>query len=135
MSEMNLTKKHEDLIYDVGIHKGEDTDYYLKKGFKVIGFEADPDLAEHCRRRFLEEIQNGKLIIVEGAIVEQRPGEITVQTVRFFKNQNVSVWGTVLDDWACRNEVLGTQNTIIEVSTVNFQQCLSVPLNVDTTRL
>lgn len=28
-----------DIIYDVGLHVGQDTDFYLKKGFKVIAFE------------------------------------------------------------------------------------------------
>lgn len=116
--------KTQDLIFDVGMHKGEDTDYYLKKGFRVIGFEADPDLAEHCRRRFSMEIQNGKLVIVEGAIVERYPGKSQHKTVRFFKNQNVSAWGTVLDSWARRNERFGTQNTVITVNTVDFEDCL-----------
>lgn len=32
------------LIFDVGLHKGFDTSYYLKKGFTVIGVEARADL-------------------------------------------------------------------------------------------
>ncbi len=39
MRKMHRAGKHDDLLYDVGMHKGEDTDYYLKKGFKVIGIE------------------------------------------------------------------------------------------------
>ena len=31
MSEIQHTKKHEDLVYDVGMYKGEDADCYLKK--------------------------------------------------------------------------------------------------------
>lgn len=34
------------LIYDIGAHLGEDTDFYLKKGFKVVAIEANPFLAE-----------------------------------------------------------------------------------------
>ena len=41
--------KHKDLVYDVGMHKGEDTEFYLRKGFRVIAFEADPDLAHSGR--------------------------------------------------------------------------------------
>jgi hypothetical protein len=37
------TAPHEDLIYDIGMHQGEDTEFYLQKGFNVIAFEADPD--------------------------------------------------------------------------------------------
>ena len=28
------------LIYDVGLHKGEDSEFYLKKGFRVVAIEA-----------------------------------------------------------------------------------------------
>ena len=91
MSELQSTKKHEDLVYDVGMHKGEDTDYYIKKGFRVIGFEADPDLAEHCRNRFSNEIENGKLVIVEGAITELPFGETKNVITKFYKNNDYSV--------------------------------------------
>lgn len=40
------------LIYDVGGHLGEDTDFYLKKGFKVVAIEANPGLAERLSERF-----------------------------------------------------------------------------------
>lgn len=116
--------KQGDLVYDVGMHKGEDTDYYLKKGFNVIGFEADPDLAAYCRSRFPDEIENGKLIVVEGAIVERPPGETKASTVKFYKNKDKSVWGTVTGDWAHRNELLGASSEIIEVPVVDFSECL-----------
>lgn len=120
MNELQNIIKYEDLVYDVGMHKGEDTDYYLKKGFRVIGVEADPDLAEQCRQRFANEIKTGRLIVVEGAITEPSSGE----TIKFYKNKNRSVWGTVVNDWANRNEFLRTTNEIIEVSAVDFSECL-----------
>ena len=33
-----------DLIMDVGMHRGEDAEFYLKKGFRVVGVEANPEL-------------------------------------------------------------------------------------------
>ena len=124
MNEAKHTGKHEDLVYDVGMHKGEDADYYLKKGFRVIGFEADPDLSAHCRNRFPDEIEKGKLIVVEGAITEPPPGETKGRRIKFYKNKDTSVWGTVAGDWAHRNEFLGTSNEIIEVPIVDFSECL-----------
>lgn len=115
---------HKDLVYDIGMHKGEDTDYYLKKGFRVIGFEADPDLIQHCRSRFVEAIGCGRLAIVEGAIVEQQVGETAGRTVKFYKNVEKSVWGTVNDAWAHRNEKLGTHSQIIEVKAIDLTECL-----------
>jgi hypothetical protein len=42
---MNLkdTPPNKNLIYDVGLYKEQDTDFYLKKGFQVVAFEANPE--------------------------------------------------------------------------------------------
>jgi hypothetical protein len=39
--------------------------------------------------------------------------------VRFYKNDQDSVWGTVCADWAARNSRLGTRSSIIEVDVIN----------------
>lgn len=121
---MSLTRAvvHEDLVYDVGMHKGEDTDFYLRKGFRVIGFEADPDLIQHCKNRFLEALERGRLVIVEGAIAEHRSGESAGQTARFYKNLEMSFLGTINAGWADRNETLGTHSSVVEVKTVDFAE-------------
>lgn len=116
--------KQKNLVYDVGMHRGEDTDYYLKKGFKVIGFEANPDLVKVCQKRFQKEIQKGFLKIVEGAIVEDTINQRVNDKVQFFKNSKKSVWGTVVQDWAERNEIFGSSNEILEVSAINFSEYL-----------
>ena len=120
-----LIAKHRDLIYDVGMHKGEDTDYYLKKGFRVVGFEAVPDLIKHCKDKFSEAIKNSKLILVEGAIVDPDLEGMAGQTVKFYKNLDDSVWGTANVDWVRRNKILGTHHEVIEVNTVDFKKCLN----------
>jgi len=122
---MSRAKKNEGLLYDVGMHMGEDTDYYLKKGFKVIAFEANPALLEHCKKRFSNEIAKGKLTIVEGAIVDPLRTGSGTNSIKFYRNKELSVWGTVADDWARRNvDVFGATSEIIEVPVVNFAQCL-----------
>ena len=50
-----------DWIFDVGLHKGEDTEFYLKKGFKVVGIEANPLLYQQARERFSEAVNAGRL--------------------------------------------------------------------------
>jgi FkbM family methyltransferase len=117
------TLKHDDLVYDVGMHKGEDADFYIRKGFRVIGFEADPHLVEECRTRFISEILHNRVTIIEGAIIDLLSPDINT-AVTFFRNIDNSVWGTVVPDWAHRNEVLGTSNEIIRVPIVDFSDCL-----------
>jgi FkbM family methyltransferase len=110
------------LIYDVGMHRGEDSDYYLKRGFNVIAFEADPLLVEFCQKRFAEEIRVGRLKIVSGAIIGN-PRERGTKS-KFFRNTTLSVWGTVDDSWAERNHKLGTKTEVIEVPVIDFAACL-----------
>lgn len=115
-------KIDENLIFDVGMHKGEDTRYYLRKGFNVVAFEADPELIELCKSEFSKEISEGRLTIVEGAIVDE--DQLKNKTIKFYKNQNVSVWGTVVQDWDIRNKKFGTSSELIEVPTLDFRKCL-----------
>jgi FkbM family methyltransferase len=108
------------LVFDIGLHKGEDTNFYLRKGYKVVAFEASPDLVESCKKRFKVEIAEGRLHIVEGAITaEPGPGPI-----RFYKNAKATVFGTIRADWNTRNETIGSGGEVIEVSRVNIAACL-----------
>src|SRR5687768_15869702 len=49
------------VVYDVGANNGDDSEYYLKKGHRVVAIEAHPVLAKHIRTRFAGELQNGRL--------------------------------------------------------------------------
>jgi len=124
LQAMHTTRKRKHLVYDVGMHTGEDTDYYLKKGLQVIGFEADPDLCRHCRNRFSGAIAKGELSIVEGAVTDL-PGQANDgRTITFFRNRDKSVWGTVSREWARRNESMGTSHEKIQVPAIDFSRCL-----------
>ena len=110
-----------DLVYDVGMCYGEDTEYYLKKGFRVIAFEADPDLARACRKKFAEPLLSGDVTIVEGAIVDP---SYSAETVQFYKNMASTVWGTTSSNFAERNSTFGANSVLIQVPRVNFLDCL-----------
>lgn len=120
MTTKLTTPKDPQLIYDVGMHKGQDTDLYLKKGYRVIGFEANPENAAFCRQRFADAIADGRLTIVEGAIAENFKSNGKPATIRFYRNENHSLWGSTSEDWAYRNEVMGTTHEMIEVEAVDF---------------
>lgn len=100
-------------VFDVGAHKGEDSDYYLKKGFRVVAIEANPVLADELREKFATELSSGALILIEAAVADH-DGEVD-----FFVNEK-SVWGTTQKDWADRNQEMGMQSTLIRVPAVKF---------------
>jgi FkbM family methyltransferase len=60
-----------DLIFDVGMHKGQDTAFYLAKGFRVVAIEANPSLARWARFRFRREIKRGQLRILNIGVGEK----------------------------------------------------------------
>lgn len=63
------------IVYDVGLNNGDDSAYYLKKGFDVIGIDAHAGLCELCTRRFETEINNGRMTVLNigiGATEERR---------------------------------------------------------------
>jgi 16S rRNA A1518/A1519 N6-dimethyltransferase RsmA/KsgA/DIM1 with predicted DNA glycosylase/AP lyase activity len=70
MSKLNTTLKA-DLIYDVGMRCGEDTEYYLEGGFRVLAIEADPYLVNRARQRFSREIETRQLTILNVGISSQ----------------------------------------------------------------
>ncbi|MGB2751019.1 MAG: oligosaccharide flippase family protein, partial [Pyrinomonadaceae bacterium] len=124
MSKLLQTPKDPNLIFDVGLHRGQDTSFYLKKGYRVVAFEAAPENAAFCRERFAEEIADGRLTIVEGAITEDPAAGEPDGKVRFYRNEDHSLWGSTSDDWAVRNKVMGTTNEIIGVTAVDFGKCI-----------
>ena len=75
------------LIYDLGAHNGQDSEFYLKKGFAVVAVEANPTLCDSLRQRFSREIAEGRFVLVEKAVGE-RFGKVA-----FFVNER-SIWGT-----------------------------------------
>ena len=72
------------VIYDVGFHNGDDTAFYLSKGYRVIAFEANPELVAAGRKRFHREIGAGELDVVHCGICP------TAGTQEFYVNESDS---------------------------------------------
>jgi FkbM family methyltransferase len=104
-----------DLIYDVGMHRGEDTDFYLKKGFRVVAIEANTALCKECEPKFSAEIDSGQLRIINKAISN------IDGTIDFFVNEEVSAWGTANVDWVKRNESRGTRSHRVQVEATTMK--------------
>ncbi len=98
-----------DLIYDVGLHRGEDAEFYLKKGFRVVGIEADPELCRAASTRLAGALANGQLTIVNQAIAS------AAGSIVFHRSTKRSEWGTIDPAWADRNRRKGAGSTQIMV--------------------
>ena len=101
------TPKHNDLIYDVGMHKGEDAEFYLRKGFRVVAFEANPELIASCKQRLRDFLDHGQLTIVEGAIVEPDLIAGGQKTVQFYGGKDPALYEIVVNAVSAKNTVTG----------------------------
>jgi len=72
---------NEKLVFDVGMHTGRDTDFYLKKGFSVVAIEASPTLVKHAEHEFSRALASGQLILHPVAISD-RSGEVEFYDLR-----------------------------------------------------
>ncbi len=107
--------KHADLIYDVGMHNGDDTAYYLARGFRVLGIEADPKLADECRMRFAADVDSGRLTILNVGVARENGSET------FWICDTNSVWNSFDRSIASRD---GCPHHSIEIQTRRFDDIL-----------
>ena len=69
--------RNSNLIFDIGMSEGNDTEFYLQKGFNVVGVEADNSIIGHLHDRFSDEISMGRLIVIHAAISDRSNEEIS----------------------------------------------------------
>ncbi len=105
-----------DLIYDVGMHNGDDTAYYLHKGYRVVAVEADPDLVAQARERFACEIAADRMTIVHAA-VGPAPGRC-----QFWINDLHREWSSLDQSVAARD---GESARAIEVPCRRFEDLVA----------
>ncbi|WP_081910369.1 FkbM family methyltransferase [Thermopetrobacter sp. TC1] len=90
-------KRDNNLIFDIGMHKALDTEFYLKKGFNVVAVEANPQLVEDAKCRLYDYIKEGRLTILNLGI-SPTEGKLT-----FYINLEN-------DEWSSFNKNLGTRD-------------------------
>jgi FkbM family methyltransferase len=101
------------LVFDLGMNNGDDTAYYLSRGFDVLAVEANPALCSIAADRFADDIRAGRLTVVNVGVAE--PGELE------FWVSEVSEWSSFDRENAVRP---GTAATPIHVATVRFGDLL-----------
>lgn len=77
-----------DLVFDIGMHKGEDTTYYLQQGYNVLAVEANPQLASFCKEKYKDAISGGRLTILNAGIAKD------TGNIPFYINLDNSEWSS-----------------------------------------
>jgi FkbM family methyltransferase len=63
---------HRDLVFDIGLHDGRDTAYYLHRGFRVVAVDANPLFCDAARERFAGAVRDGRLTVLNLGIHRRR---------------------------------------------------------------
>jgi FkbM family methyltransferase len=112
--ERAMSAPSPDLVYDLGLHHGLDTEFYLRKGFRVVALEARPDFCAVVSTRFAAELEAGRLTVVPCALCP-RGGE----TISFWVNPVKDDWNSVYRDFAAKG---GHEVSEITVPTVTLPE-------------
>lgn len=107
------------LIYDVGAHHGEDTEFYLKKGFDVVAIDAVPDNCRLIGEKLSSYVAGNRLRILNCAISDSS------EPISFYVNDDVSVWSTANKSWVERNNALRPGQKIREIR-VNAEKLANI---------
>jgi len=85
------------LAYDLGGHNGDDTEHYMREGYRTICIEAAPNLVEKLKARFSAEIALGKCVVLGVAIGN------TAGTLPFYLCRESAIWNSFDKTMASRN--------------------------------
>ena len=118
---MRRYAKDSRLIFDLGMNNGDDTAYYLSRGFDVVALDANPELCESAQERFSPAIDEGRLTIVNAAIWE-KAGEAT-----FYVNLDNNHWSSLDVGWAGREDSRYHEITVACVTLASLFEKFGMP--------
>jgi FkbM family methyltransferase len=122
---MNLSTAHQlskteykelatDLVIDVGLYTGEDTAYYLHRGYRVVAIDANPLMIERAKERFAADILTKRLVLLNVGI--------------FTSSGQFDFWISSHDDWSSFEKAnaskLKAQAYAISIPCVRFAEIL-----------
>lgn len=96
-----------DLVFDIGANNGDDTGYYLRRGFRVVAVEAMPEYAREIQDRFKADVERGALTVLPIAV-----GEHDGSTDFFVSEGNRGVWSSFDAEGAAKTGLSTTKITV-----------------------
>jgi hypothetical protein len=87
------------LIFDVGFHKCEDIDFYLSRGYNIVGIDADLSNVKNAEIQYREQVETNRLILEHCAITKNFE-----DAVDFYQSQN--------SQWSSRYKKIATRRNL-----------------------
>ncbi len=112
----NKTRFH-GIIYDVGLHTGQDTEFYLKKGFRVIAIDANPNMVDDAKVKFSHYVAKKQLVLLNLGIVENP----TRKKFKFYISENHTEWSSFIKEIATRD---GGPYQCVEVQCATLEEII-----------
>jgi len=111
-------RKREDLplIFDIGLHLGEDTAYYLARGYRVLAVDADARMVERAAAEFAGFVADGRLELLNAAV-----SETASSSIAFHLSAN-TMWSSAEAGIAGR---LGLRGETVEVQTRTLAELIA----------
>jgi FkbM family methyltransferase len=96
------------LIIDIGMHKCEDTDFYLHMGYNVVAIDANINLVNEAKAKYEKNVGEGSLIVLNYAMSNEDFGKVN------FNISDETLWSSIKPEVSTR---LGHQSKKTEVVT------------------
>lgn len=102
----------DDLIFDLGVNRGEDSEFYLAKGFRVVAVEANPVLFGQTAERLSNWIDSKQLVLLNLGVWSEP------KTLTFYLNEDNDHWSSFDPTYGTRD---GTRYRTLDI------RCITVP--------
>ncbi len=88
--------KREGTILEIGPGKGALTKKLLERAGKVIAIEKDNELFAFLQQKFIHEISEGQLILIQGDILELEIAKLKIENYKIIANIPYNITGAIL---------------------------------------
>lgn len=88
------------LIYDLGVYDSEDSEYFLNKGYNVIGVECNPNKISLLKNKYKNEINSSKFKLIDKCISDK-------------SNELIHFYISSHEDWSSTNSNIANRAYIV----------------------
>ncbi len=67
----------DNIVFDVGLYDGADTEWFLSQGYHVVGLDANPTFVDAAKEKFAAAVDEGKLVLINAGLDDQSGKNLT----------------------------------------------------------